>query len=62
MESMKLISSNCQAVPDRERGIVVALDISKDSITYRACRPDAATRPVKVSQDMKGFWQAISCA
>jgi len=60
VESMKLISSNCQAVPDGERGIVVALDISKDSITYRACRPGAATRPVKVSQDMNGFGKLSS--
>ena len=55
MESMRLISSGCQEVPDRERGLVVALDISKDTITYRACKPDRATRAVTISQDMKGF-------
>lgn len=55
MDSMRLIKSNCQAVPERECGLVVALDISKDTITYRACRPDAATKAVTVGQDMKGF-------
>ncbi len=55
MESMRLIGSNCQEVPDRDRGVVVALDICKDSITFRACRPESASKAVNVSQEMRGF-------
>lgn len=60
MGSMKLIADHCQPVPDRERGIVFGLDISKDSITYRACRPEAATKPFTISQDMDGFRKIVA--
>ena len=60
MKSMNLIGGRCQAVPDREHGIVFGLDIGKDTITYRACRPDAATKPFTVSQDMAGFRRIVA--
>jgi transposase len=55
MESMKLFGTRCQAVPNFEKGIVIGLDISKDTITYRACRPEGATKAFVVDQDMQGF-------
>lgn len=60
MESMRLIKSKCQDVPNRERGLVVGLDISKDNIVFRACRPDAASKAMIISQDMKGFTKLSS--
>lgn len=53
--SITLIERRCQLVPDRERGVVFGLDISKDSISYRAHRPEAVSRAFTVSQDMGGF-------
>ena len=55
MKSMNLSTRRCQVVPDYNRGIVFGLDISKDTITYRACRPDAASDAFTVNQDMAGF-------
>jgi transposase len=55
MESMRLIKSSCQEVPNRKWGLVVGLDISKENITFRACRPDEASKLTIITQDMKGF-------
>lgn len=60
MKSMNLIKSRCQELPDHERGVVFALDISKDTITYRASRPGAATKAFTVGQDINGFRQIVS--
>ena len=60
MKSMNLIGGRCQAVPDREHGIVFGLDIGKDIITYRACRPDAASKPLTATQDMAGFRRIVA--
>jgi transposase len=53
--SITLYGRCCQVVPDRERGVVFGLDISKDTITYRAHRPEALSRAFTVSQDIRGF-------
>lgn len=53
--SINLIDRHCQAVPDRDRGVVFGLDISKDTITYRAHRPESGSKAFTVSQDMVGF-------
>lgn len=60
MKSMNLIGGRCQAVPDREHGVVFGLDIGKDTITYRACRPEMAGKPRIVSQDMAGFRKIVA--
>lgn len=53
--SINLIDRRCQAVPYWKRGVVFGLDISSDTITYRAHRPEACSNAFTVSQDMKGF-------
>ena len=53
--SIDLIERRCQVVPDGKRGVVFGLDISKDTITYRAHRPGASSRAFVVGQDMVGF-------
>ena len=53
--SINLIERRCQAVPNWKHGVVFGLDISKDTITYRAHRPEACSNALTVSQDMKGF-------
>jgi len=53
--SISLIERRCQVVPDRERGVVFGLDISKDTITYRAHRPESFSKAFTVGQDMVGF-------
>lgn len=53
--SINLIDKHCQAVPDRDRGVVFGLDISKDTITYRAYRPESSSKAFTVRQDMFGF-------
>lgn len=60
MKSMNLIKRNCQELPDHERGVVFALDISKNTITYRACRPGKATKAYTVNQTIKGFRGIVS--
>jgi transposase len=60
VKSMNRIGNRCQAVPDREHGIVFGLDIGKDTITYRACRPEMAGKPRIVSQDMAGFRKIVA--
>jgi transposase len=42
-------------LPDRERGVVFGLDVSKDTITYRAHRPEGCSKAFTISQDMIGF-------
>ena len=53
--SITLIERRCQLVPDRERGVVFGLDISKDTISYRVHRPEACSKAFTVGQDMNGF-------
>ena len=53
--SINLIDKHCQAVPNRDRGVVFGLDISKDTITYRAYRPESSSKAFTVRQDMFGF-------
>jgi transposase len=53
--SIALIEGRCQVVPDRDRGVVFGLDISKDTISFRAHRPESQSRAYTVSQDMVGF-------
>jgi transposase len=57
---MDRIGNRCQAVPDREHGIVFGLDIGKDTITYRACRPEMASKPCTIGQDMAGFRRIVA--
>jgi len=53
--SIDLIDRYCQAVPDRDRGVVFGLDISKDTITYRAHRPESCSKAFTVRQNQVGF-------
>lgn len=55
MKSMSFSSKNCQAVADRERGVVVAIDVSKRKMDFAAFRPDMCSGRYSVKQDTAGL-------
>ena len=55
MKSMKQTNNGCQEIPDLQKGIVIAMDISKKDIVYRICRPGTSSDLYTVDQSMQGF-------
>jgi transposase len=55
MGSMKQAGRGRQVRPDLERGVVVAIDLAKDSFEYGCFRRDLAARTRRGSQDEAGF-------
>jgi transposase len=52
--------SRCQGVPDAERGVVAAVDISKGRIDYGAFRGPQATSLHRAKQDADGFGEFLA--
>lgn len=55
MKSMYRVARGCQVVPDRERGVVVAIDVSKRKMDFGAFRPDERSDRYSVNQDATGL-------
>lgn len=55
MKSMHRVTRGCQVVPDRERGVVVAIDVSKRKMDFGAFRPDERSDRYSVNQDAPGL-------
>lgn len=55
MESMHSINRNRQAVPDRERGVVIGIDVSKRKMDFAAYRCDLRSDVFSVKQDAAGL-------
>jgi len=55
MKSMRLRGRKRQAVPDREQGIVIGIDVSKGKMTYGAFQLEGKTKVVTAKQDAAGF-------
>jgi len=55
MSSMARRAGRGQEVPDRERGIVVGVDVSKRRIEYGAFAPGERGRVQRAEQDADGF-------
>ena len=60
MESMRLSGRKRQAVPDREWGIVVGIDVSKGKMSYGAFRLETKSTAVMAKQDAAGFRQLLN--
>lgn len=52
---MHRIAKNRQVVPDRERGVVVGIDVSKRRMDFRAFRADECSERYSVAQDSSGL-------
>ena len=57
MSSMKQAGASRQAVPDRGRGVVVGIDVSKGWVDYGCCFSDERGPVRRVSQDVGGYRQ-----
>lgn len=55
MKSMKQTNNGCQEIPDLQKGIVFAMDISKKDIVYRICGPGTSSDLCIVDQSMQGL-------
>ena len=55
MKSMRRKGRESQVVPDRERGIVVGVDVSKQRIDFGAFRPGQRGEVHRVEQNADGF-------
>jgi len=57
MSSMGQSGRSRQAVPDRARGVVVGIDVSKRWVDYRACWSDRRGRVRQAPQQRSGLEQ-----
>lgn len=55
LNSMQRNTRNRQAVPDRERGVVVGIDVSKRKMDFGAFRGDECSKRHSVGQDSHGL-------
>jgi transposase len=54
---MQKARKRCQAVPDRAKGIVIGVDMSKGMLDYGAFRPEEQSKVYSVEQNQEGFDQ-----